>query len=92
MKYWYDKEFKGIVCEPDCADEWLELIWQVGVDYDGCHSVESLKGLVDELIDMSQKAQYCLEDGKLFTDKEESEKSHLAAKAEKEYFDGFKDV
>lgn len=92
MEYWYDKEFGGIVCEPNCTDEWLEMIWQVGVDYDGCNSIESLKGLVDELIEMSQKARYCLEDGKLFIDKEESEKSYLAAKTEKEYFDGFKEV
>lgn len=84
MKYWYDKEFKGIVCEPNCVDEWLEMIWQVGVDYDGCNSVESLKGLVDELIEMSQKARYCLEDDKLFTDKKDSEKSYLAAKVELE--------
>lgn len=82
MRYWYDKDFKGIVCEPDCADEWLEFIWQVGVDYDGCNSVESLKKLVDELIKMSQKARLCLEDGKLFTNKEESQKSNLAAKEE----------
>ena len=92
MEYWYDKDFGGIVCEPNCVDEWLEMIWQVGVDYDGCNSIESLKGLVDELIEMSQKARYCLEDGKLFVDKEESEKSYLAAKTEKEYFDGFKEV
>lgn len=82
MKYWYDKEFKGVVCEPDCVDEWLELIWQVGVDYDGCHSVESLKGLVDELLDMTGKARHCLWNNKLFTDKEESEKSSLAAREE----------
>lgn len=92
MKYWYDKEFGRIVCEPNCVDEWLEMIWQVGVDYDGCDSVKSLKGLVDELIEMSQKARYCLEDGKLFVDKEESERSYFAAKTEKEYFDGFKEV
>ena len=84
MRYWYDNEFKGIVCEPDCVDEWLELIWEVGVDYDGCHSVESLKGLVDELLDMAGKARHCLENGKLFTDKEESEKSSLAAREERE--------
>ena len=84
MRYWYDKEFKGIVCEPNCADEWLEMIWQVGVDYDGCHSVESLKGLVDELIEMSQKARCCLEEGKLFVDMAESEKSHLEAVRERE--------
>jgi hypothetical protein len=84
MRYWYDKEFKVIVCEPNSADEWLELLWQIGVDYDGCNSVESLKGLVDELIEMSQKARECLNNGNLFENREESEKSLLAARAEQE--------
>ena len=38
----------------------------IGFDYDGCNTVESLKGLVDELIDMSKKARDCLHTGKLF--------------------------
>jgi hypothetical protein len=84
MKYWYDKEFKGVICEPDSADEWLELLWQIGVDYDGCNTVESLKGLVDELIDISTKARECLYNGNLFENREESEKSLLAARAERE--------
>jgi hypothetical protein len=83
MRYWYDKEFECIVCEPNCVDEWLELIWQVGVDYDGCNSVESLKELIDELIEMSQNARYCLEDGKLFEDKEESRRSREEAVMER---------
>jgi hypothetical protein len=84
MKYWYDKEFKGVICEPDSADEWLELLWQIGVDYDGCNTVESLKGLVDELIDISTKARECLHNGNLFENRTESEKSLLAARAEQE--------
>lgn len=83
MEYWYDKEFKGVVCEPNCVDEWLELIWQVALDYDGCHTVESLQGLVDELVEMSQNARTCLYDGKLFEDKEESNKSYEAAQEER---------
>lgn len=84
MKYWYDKEFKGVICEPDSADEWLELLWQVGIDYDGCNTVESLKGLVDELMEMSTKARACLREGKLFKNKEENEISLLVARAEQE--------
>lgn len=84
MKYWYDKEFKGVVCEPNSADEWLELLWQIGFDYDGCNTVESLQGLVDELIEISTKARVCLDNGELFENKEESEKSLLAARAEQE--------
>ena len=84
MKYWYDKEFKCMVCEPNSTDEWLELLWQIGIDYDGCNTVESLKGLVDELIEISIKARVCLEAGELFENKEESEKSLLAARSEQE--------
>ena len=83
MKYWYDKEFEGIVCEPNCADEWLELLWEVALDYDGCRTVESLQGLVDELVDMSKKARECLYDGKIFEDKEETIRSREAAHEER---------
>ncbi len=82
MRYWYDKEFNGVVCEPNCAEEWLGLICEVAMDYDGCNTVESLQGLVDELVDMSKKAYYCLHDGKIFKDKEESAKSREVAKEE----------
>lgn len=83
MRYWYDKEFKGIVCGPNCAEEWLELICEVAMGYDGCNTVESLKGLVDELVDMTKKAYYCLHDGKIFEDKEESNKSREEAQEER---------
>ena len=84
MRYWYDKEFKGVICEPGSADEWLELLWQIGIDYDGCNTVESLQGLVDELMEISTKARKCLHDGKLFENGAESEKSYRAARAEQE--------
>ena len=83
MKYWYDKEFKGVVCEPSCADEWLWQLWAIGLDYDGCNTVESLKELVDELVDMALKARDCLHDGKLFEDKEESARSYEEAHKER---------
>lgn len=84
MKCWYDKEFKGVFCEPDSADEWMRHIWEVGCDYDGCSTVESLKELVDELIEYSFNARRCLEEGKIFEDKEESEKSLIAAYEERD--------
>ena len=68
MKRWYDEEFGGNVCEPDCCDEWLELIWMVGVDYDGYENdIKGLRDLVDELVDMSKRARECLHDGLLFS-------------------------
>ncbi len=83
MRYWYDKEFDGIVCEPNCTDEFLWHIWAIGLDYDGCNTVESLQGLVDELVEMALKARECLYDGKIFEDKEESNKSREAALEER---------
>ena len=32
----------------------LHMIWAIGVDYDGCNRVESLKGLIDELVSYTQ--------------------------------------
>jgi hypothetical protein len=84
MKYWYDKEFEGIICEPNCAEEWLGLICEVAMGYDGCYTVESLQGLVDELVDMSKKAYNCLYDGKIFEDKEYTCSSLKAAREERE--------
>ena len=92
MKYWYDKEFCGIICEPNCVDEWLELLWDIGIDYDGCNTVESLKSLVDELMEMSTNARKCLHDGKLFTDKEESERSYKESHEERKRWENAKDV
>ena len=84
MKYWYDKDFKGVICEPDSADEWARQIWEVGCGYDGCETVESLKRLIDELIKYSFNARRCLEEGKIFENKEESERSLAAAYAERD--------
>lgn len=83
MKHWYDKEFKGIVCEPNCADEWLWQLWAIGFDYDGCNSVKSLQELIDELVDMALKARECIHEGRLFEDKEESARSYEEAKNER---------
>lgn len=66
MRSWTDEETGTKMCEPDCVDEWLWDIWAIGVDYDGCHNVEDLKGFVDELVDMANKARECLWENKLF--------------------------
>ena len=66
MRFWIDKETGTKMCEPDCTDEWLFDIWAIGCDYDGCHSAEDLKKLVDDLVEMANNARECLWDGKLF--------------------------
>ena len=68
MRNWYDKEHDANMCAPDCVDEYLWFIWAIGLDYDGCNTPESLKKLVDELVDMAQKARECLWENKLFGD------------------------
>lgn len=54
------------MCEPDCVDEWLFDIWAIGYDYDGCHSADDLKKVIDNLVEMANNARDCLWDGKLF--------------------------
>lgn len=66
MRFWYDEKTGQKMCDPDCVDEWLFDIWAIGYDYDGCHSAEDLKKLIDELVEMSQKARECLWENKLF--------------------------
>lgn len=82
MKYRYDKEFKGIVCTPNCADEWMELIQDIGWHYDGCNTIESLKELIDEMVEAAGWARSCLDAGKIFEDKEKSFQSRLRAEQE----------
>ena len=40
-------------------DEYANLIWAIGHDYDGCESPKELKRLIDGLIDYSKKAKSC---------------------------------
>ena len=67
MKEWVDEATGVLMCEADCADEWLQLIWSVGYDYDGFNDVDSLKSLIDEPVTMSQNARACMREGKLFS-------------------------
>lgn len=84
MRYRYDKEFDGIICTPNCADEWMELIQDIAWNYDNCNSVESLKELIDEMVDAAGWARSCLDAGKIFVDIMEANKSREAAEKERE--------
>ena len=66
MKIWTDKKTGTRWYEPDCVDEYLHDIWALGVDYDGAQNEEDLKKLIDELVDMAEKARECLWKNKLF--------------------------
>lgn len=66
MKYWIDEQTGCKMCEPNCVDEWLQFIWDIGCDYDGYHDANNLKQLIDELVDASIQARECLHKGELF--------------------------
>ena len=40
-------------------EKYLELIADLGYDYDGFNSVESLKGLIDELVRLANLGRVC---------------------------------
>ena len=40
-------------------DKYCQLIINLGFDYDGFNTVDSLKGLIDELVSYAQKAIEC---------------------------------
>lgn len=50
------EEIKNLERKIKIKDNWCRFIWQVGFDYDGCNTIKSLKGLVDELISYAEKA------------------------------------
>ena len=75
MRTWIDEQTGCKMCEPNCVDEWLFDIWAIGCDYDGENTVEGLKGLVDNLVEMSQKARECLQRGFIFPEDTTESKS-----------------
>lgn len=49
-------------------DEYLMLIHDIGYDYDGLDSKESLKSLIDQLIDYTTKAYCCDTKSEIYQD------------------------
>lgn len=68
MKKIYNKELQTTYYEPDCVEEWLELIYDIGYDCNGHNTVDGLKVLIGELMDMVLRACNCLRDGKVYVD------------------------
>lgn len=79
MTHIWDERFKGIMAYPDCADEYLELICEIAIDYDGYSTAKNLKSLIDEMAEYAQKARKCLREHKIFTDEDATEASFKAA-------------
>lgn len=51
---------------PERADEWLELIHDIAVGYDGCRTEESLKALIDEIVEYAGNAREYMKKGNLY--------------------------
>ena len=51
----------------EVKDQYLELITDIGFDYDGCESPNHLKELIDELVGYANKAIDCRTDTVEFT-------------------------
>lgn len=68
MKKIYDEELNIIGYEPDCVEEWLELIYEIGYDCNGHNTVDGLKTLIGELMDMILRANRCLRNGDIYSD------------------------
>ena len=50
------EENKTLKRQIDIKNAYCNLIWCLGVDYDGCNTVGSLKSLIDELVNYAKKA------------------------------------
>ena len=65
MKELYDEKF-GTSYVPECADEWLGLAHDIAIGYDGCRTEESLKSLIDEMVEYIINARKCMKQGNLY--------------------------
>lgn len=75
MKELHDEKF-GTSYTSECADEWLVLIHDIAIGYDGCRSEESLKALIDEMVEYVGNARECMKQGKLYNDDEYEEEDY----------------
>lgn len=66
MKTWIDKETGIPYGKPDAVDEYLNMIWAIGVDYDGFNTVEKLKSLIDEMVSLASDARVALDENRLY--------------------------
>jgi len=53
------KENQKLQYQIEIMEKYLELIVDLGFDFDGCNTVESLKGLVEELVHLASLARAC---------------------------------
>lgn len=51
---WIDPSINEIKREIDIKNAYMRMIVDLGIDYDGCNTIDSLKGLIDELIRLAR--------------------------------------
>jgi len=62
------KEYQSQKRQVEIMERYFELISDIGYDYDGCNSVESLKALVDELTHLASLGRACNDKEAIFVD------------------------
>lgn len=92
MKFEFDPEFGGVWAKNSCALDSLFLLRALGADYDGMDgSIEGMRDLVDQLVELAGEAVDFIREGKIEPDEEEEYQSHLQAhEAYENYLNGAK--
>ena len=52
----------------EIMERYLELICDLGYDYDGCNDVKSLKGLIDEMCRLASLGRACNDKEAIYSD------------------------
>lgn len=87
MKFEFDPEFGVVWAKNSCALDSLFLLRAIGADYDGMDgSIDDMRDLVDELVELAGEAVDFIREGKLEPDEDEEYQSHLLAQAEREKY------
>ena len=68
MIHWYNEEDDCISCKESNAYECFNFIWDIGFDYDGCETVEDLKGLIDDMVASAKDGMKFINEGKITDD------------------------
>lgn len=88
MKYWFNSEFGGVVCDANNAEECFDMIIDIGFDYDGYSRAEDLKKLIDELVEYAKRGNQFICQGQI-TKQDTAEidyASHLQAIKERDHY------
>ena len=54
-----EKENRQLKRQVKIMERYLELIVDLGFDYDGCNTIEGLKGLIDDLVNLASLGRAC---------------------------------